>query len=282
MVDYMENNHINKSTINWVEFRANVQQSGTSAARIADANEAILYALELLNDQTTFMITAQGQLISFETACTDVKPQEVTSTADIGYVKVPAFSGTGVSAAVFAEKIQTDIKTQDHDGLKGWVIDLRENTGGNIWPMIAGVGPLLDSTTTGFFVDSNQDEKPFGYSLGSATFDESPVVTVANPYVALSGDSKIAILLDHSVTNAGEVVAIAFSGMTSTRSFGASTCGRARGNQGFQLSDGSVLYLATSFLIDRDRVNKLGPIVPDEVVTDPTLTFSKAIEWINN
>jgi C-terminal processing protease CtpA/Prc len=282
MIDYMESNHINRANINWVEFRANVQQQGTSAAKIADANETILYALELLNDQTSFLITKQGAVIQYGTACTDTNPDVVSGSTEIGYIKIPPFNGTGISAAVFAEKMHGEIRDQDLAALKGWIIDLRQNTGGNMWPMIAGVGPILGEGTAGFFVDSNLDQKPFGYLEGSSTFDDVPVVTITQPYkLSASIGVKVAILVDHATTNAGETVAVAFSGKALSKSFGASTCGRASGNQSFSLSDGSALFLTTSYLTDRNAVSKQGPIAPDEVVSDPALVFTAAVDWIN-
>ena len=283
LVDYMEDSHVNKANINWTEFRANVQQHGKSAAKIADTNETIQYAFELLDDQTSFLVTAFGQVLSYGTECTDAVPGEETGTAEIGYIKIPPFAGTGVSAAVFAEKMHGEIRDQDTNDIKGWIVDLRENTGGNMWPMITGIGPLLGNGTAGFFVDSDGTQTSFGYSSGSAVYNEEPVITIAKPYssVLLDG-AKIALLVDQSTTNAAEVVMIAFSGRLATRTFGSATCGRASGNQTFNMSDGSALFLTTSFLIDRNQVNKQGPIIPDEIASDPSLVFDQAVDWINN
>ncbi|MGZ5191759.1 MAG: S41 family peptidase [Flavisolibacter sp.] len=43
----------------------------------------------------------------------------------------------------FADSIQSLIQTFDRRGISKWIIDLRKNTGGNCWPMLTGVGPLL-------------------------------------------------------------------------------------------------------------------------------------------
>ncbi len=283
LVDYMEDNHVNKGSVNWIEFRTNVQQHGKSAANIASANETIKYAFELLNDQTSFLVTALGTAISYGDACADTAPQEATGTTEIGYIKIPPFNGTGVSAAVFAEQMHGEIRDQDKEDIKGWIVDLRKNTGGNMWPMITGIGPLLGNGTVGFFVNSEGTQVSFGYSSGSSIYDNEPVVTVANPYSSgFVEGAKVALLVDQSTTNAAEVVMVAFSGRPLTRTFGTATCGRASGNQTFTMSDGSVLYLTTSFLVDRNQVSKQGALVPDEIVADPTLAFDQAVDWITN
>ncbi|HCM78105.1 MAG TPA: peptidase S41 [Cytophagales bacterium] len=281
LVDFMQENHINRKSIDWVSFRAAVQQKGASAETIADANESIKLALELLNDQTSFLITQTGEAITFSTTCTDTKPPAVTIPADIGYVKIPTFGSLGVSAAIFAEKMHGEISSQDKADLKGWIVDLRENTGGNMWAMIAGIGPILGEGNAGFFVDSDGVKNSFGYKNGAAMYDDGAVVQVSFPHTLLSTNAKVAVLMDHSTTNAAEGIAIAFTGKADTRTFGASTCGRASGNNTFSLSDGSVLYLTVAFIADRNEVEKRGTLIPDEAVS-ADMAFQKAVDWINN
>ncbi|HOO09345.1 MAG TPA: S41 family peptidase [Cyclobacteriaceae bacterium] len=281
MLDYMEANHIDRKSIDWPAFRQAVQQKGAGAETISGADGAVLLALELLNDQTSFLVTSQGKVLAFSTPCTDAAPPEVTVPADVGYIKIPAFGNSGVNAAVFAEKMHGDIRAQDKAGLKGWLVDLRGNTGGNMWPMVAGIGPILGEGTAGYFIDSNDVKNAFGYQDGASFYGEKPVVGVSFPYTLLSADSKVAILVDHATTNAAEAVAIAFIGKANARSFGPTTCGRAGGNQAFTLSDGSILYLTVSFLKDRAETAQRGELTPDEIVTDPILVFDKAVEWIN-
>ena len=58
-----------------------------------------------------------------------------------------------VLAAAFADAIQAAIRQADRAELAGWIVDLRGNTGGNMWPMLAGFGPVLGEGTAGFFID---------------------------------------------------------------------------------------------------------------------------------
>ena len=39
---------------------------------------------------------------------------------------------------------------------RGWIVDLRQNTGGNMWPMIAAVAGLLDRGILGHFLPDGQ------------------------------------------------------------------------------------------------------------------------------
>jgi len=281
MIDVMQANHINKDAIDWVSLRASVLQDAASASIIAQADESILLALELLDDKSSFVLTARGNIIEYRVPCEDTEPPAVTIPSDIGYIKIPPYSNFGISAAIFAEKMHGEIRDQDKVDLKGWIIDLRENTGGNLWPMIAGIGPVLGDGIAGYFVNNSGEKTPFGYSAGSSTYDDDAIVTVSFPYTSLSPNAKVAVLVDKTTTNAGEAVLAAFSGRSNTRSFGNSTCGQGGGNQPFQLSDGSILYLSVAFLNDRNQKNLQGVIQPDELISDPALIFDSAVNWIN-
>ena len=67
-----------------------------------------------------------------------------------GYVNIPDFSGGGEAATEFADVLQGEIERVDVEGVCGWVVDLRKNYGGNMWPMLAGVGPVLGEGIAGF------------------------------------------------------------------------------------------------------------------------------------
>lgn len=54
----------------------------------------------------------------------------------VGYIWVPGFGSTSDTASIhFAERIQRSIKDIDtKQSIKGWVVDLRTNGGGNMYP----------------------------------------------------------------------------------------------------------------------------------------------------
>ncbi len=48
-----------------------------------------------------------------------------------------------------ARRLQDDLWRQDDGSRCGWIVDLGDNTGGNMWPMLLGVGPLLRGRADG-------------------------------------------------------------------------------------------------------------------------------------
>ena len=88
-----------------------------------------------LSASAGFVISAPNR------ACVAPAAGTPTLPATIGYVKVAAFSGIGAEAAAFANGIQRAIISADRDDLIGWIVDVRGNLGGNMWPMVAGRRP---------------------------------------------------------------------------------------------------------------------------------------------
>jgi C-terminal processing protease CtpA/Prc len=71
-----------------------------------------------------------------------------------------------------------------------------------------------------------------------------------------------------ATASSGEVLAAAFLGRPHTRTFGAPTRGLSAGNRTFPLSDGAALVLTVAATSDRSGVVHVGPLMPDEPVTE--------------
>ena len=156
LLNTMEANSINRNTIVWTDFRSQVMTKVESAQTIELTYDAIKEALILLGDNHSSYKKESGSSIysGINLGCNfNSQPAVTTIPSDIGYVKVKAFSGTRGEAIVFARGIENQIKETDGEALKSWIVDLRGNTGGNMWPMISGIGSILGEGTAGYFID---------------------------------------------------------------------------------------------------------------------------------
>jgi carboxyl-terminal processing protease len=156
---------------------------------------------------------------------------------------------------------------------KGWIVDLRGNTGGDMWPMLTGIGPILGDGAVGAFVGTDgkmtwfyQDGRtgtrnPAGLETVSLSLTDSPVL--------LSPPAPVAVLVDSSTANSAEAITIAFHGRPGTRFFGTRTAGKSTAVQPFKLDDGAEIYLTTA--LDADRTGKTFPdgFTPDQIVQSP-------------
>ncbi|NNF26841.1 MAG: peptidase S41, partial [Gemmatimonadetes bacterium] len=140
------------------------------------------------------------------------------------------------------------------------------NTGGNMWPMIAGVGPILGEDTVGFFVDPDSIFRSWSYVEGEARINDSPVNAAIPAYELEAPGPHVAVLTDSLTASSGEAVAVAFRGRDGARSFGQPTWGLSTANAPFLLDDGAVIFLTVSTMVDRAGVVYGGEVAPDEVV----------------
>jgi hypothetical protein len=282
LVDLMQANSLHRFTIDWTEFRTRVLAEGASAQTIADGRPAIRLALQLLGDGHSFYQATDGTLIRVPTRACAAGPLVVGDIpADIGYVRVGSFSGSAAQATAFARTIQQSIVDADRDGLAGWIVDLRNNGGGNMWPMIAGVGPILGEGVAGYFIDPRGDETSWGYENGSSNIDGVRQVSVPGPYRLRREGPRVAVLSDNGIASSGEATLIAFRARSNTRSFGTPTCGLSTSNRGYSMSDGATLQLTVAVMADRARTKYGDSIPPDEVVADSEVVV-RAIAWLRS
>jgi carboxyl-terminal processing protease len=280
ILNLMQAHSINRLTIDWTSFRATVLAEAAPAQKIGDTYPAVRTALRLLGDGHSFLQVPGGGVIYVPTRSCGAPPAATPAVPDgIGYVRVGSFTGSGGAAVTFANGIQEAIRNADRDGLVGWIVDLRGNGGGNMWPMIAGVGPVLGEGVLGYFIDPLGIENIWEYRAGASRLDGNNQVRVSTAYTLRRPAPRVAVLTDVAVASSGEALVVAFRLRPDTRSFGAATCGLSTANQSFPLIDGSTLFLTVSLMADRGH-NPYGvPLVPDDQV-DADQVVERAIDWL--
>jgi C-terminal processing protease CtpA/Prc len=280
-LNIMQSNSINRLTIDWQAFRAEVRAASPRAQSIADLDAAFGTAIRLLGDGHSSYRSATGAFFFVPTRSCNRLPLSTTVwPARIGYVKVGSFGGTAQQALAFADGIQSTIRAADHDSIAGWIVDLRGNGGGNMWPMVAGLGPIIGEDVVGWFIDPVGAESPWEVR-GNGSFSGGFLAqNVSSPYQLRKSRPKVAVLVDNGVASSGEATFIAFIKRPNTRSFGVATCGLSTANRGFQLSDGALLNLTVSTMADRTKFKYGDRVMPDEIIGDAGAIDQRAIAWL--
>lgn len=310
VVDTMQRYSIRKREIDWPAFRAAALARAGTAQTTMQTHGALRLTVEALADgHSEFYFPGTWPFLQVS-ASRDARVRGQVGTtlpgipvgrmldARIAYVYVPGFAGTSpgrvLARADSTLAIVRDLDTNGGGAAPcGWVVDLRGNSGGNMHPMIAGLGPLLGDGIAGMFVDAD-DARTYWYHRAGVVGQrvggtDYPQVSVTTPHVLRRAAPAIAVLYGAATASSGEATAISFIGLPNARSFGTPTWGLTTGNRPFFLPDGAVLNLATT--VEGDRTGRLygGKLVPDEptgaFVTDPrTATIDGAMRaamtWI--
>ncbi len=279
-------------SVNWVKVQKDVDELSKGLVTVDDAQPVITYIIDQLHaagDVHTFMQSKEAANDYATRNVSRTRPEAKLLPGDIGYITVPGFGSTSDTAVVsFATRIQMLIQNLDtQNNIKGWIVDLRSNNGGNMWPMIAGLGPLIGNGTLGYFVVPSlkaKAEDAWFYKDGVSGNSTSRSAVVKPYYELKKPDQKIAVLVSPRTASSGEMTALTFTGKPNTRLFGQATGGYTTGNRNYKLSTGQVLVLASTLVADRTHKRYFGKIIPD-VVVEPSqndeLILKAAMEWIN-
>lgn len=212
----------------------------------------------------------------------------------LGMIHIGAYlPGMGLSRAqqreaekAHALALQATIRAQGEDLRCGWIVDLRDNQGGNMWPMLLGAGPLLqidegdDTGTIGYFWDGAESQ-PWRYHNGSLWIGTAERLSIgAAAYTLDQPTAAVAVLVSRQTASSGEAVVLAFRAQPNSRSFGMATAGYSTGNVPVTLVDGSTLLLTNVVMQDRRGVGDGQRIIPDVTATDANDALRLAQEWL--
>jgi hypothetical protein len=303
-LDIMEERSINRDSLEWKNLREATMRRARGAETTADTYDALHYAIRRLGDGHSLLRPPrpETQQRSRESNAggqqeTDQQrgkgwggpsPRGQLLSEATGYVRVPGFNGRGATA--FADSLHSVIARLDREGACRWVVDLRSDTGGNMWPMLAGLGPILGEGSAGTFAYPKGREVDWWYREGKAGAGERTMAEVSRtPYETDAPHPPVAVLTGPRTASSGEAVTVSFRGRPNTQSFGQPTAGLSTSNSSIPLSDGATLLLTTSTFADRTGTVYGGEIEPDVVVepgdqpsglpSDPVVEAAQS--WLN-
>jgi hypothetical protein len=293
----MREHSLRRASIDWTLLRAQALEHARGATTAAEAQLAVRFAVRELGDGHSYLQSAAATRALAATPVANARtgvpltpPQARRLGENLAYVSVPGFAGgTPEQQVEFAEKLSNAIQAADDARVCGWVVDLRQNTGGNLWPMLAGLGPLLGEGELAASVYPDGRRVGVWHRSGQAGFGDYTQLRVRSPY-RVAADVPAAVLLGPSTASSAEVLAVALRGRPATRSFGAPTRGLTAGNRTFALADGASLVLTVAATTDTAGRVYEGPILPDEVVPDAAArgraeaaadeTLAAAVAWL--
>ncbi len=259
----MEQRSLNRHRIDWARFRSRLFELAEGAQTPADTHDAIRFMVGQLGDGNSAFLPPAG---AAEPAGgpTPPLPRGELVAGRIGMLSLPSLLGDGPHAAAYAARLHTLIRDLDARSPCGWIVDLSENQGDNLWPMLAGIGPVLGVGEAGRFVDPDGVLTSWSYWDGAALLATTPMAHVEQPYALKDANPPVAVITGGGTANSGEGVAVAFRWRPSARSFGAATAGLSTGNETHRLSDGATLVLTEVAMGDRIGRVYGGPLEPDE------------------
>lgn len=188
-------------------------------------------------------------------------------------IKLPAFSGSGEEAKQYAAVVQELIHERFAE-IKGAVVDLRDNTGGDLGPMLSALSPLLPDGELLYYHYRQYDM--------AVSLDDGVLRNAGSGSYILYPEEKlevpVALLINDRTASSGEAAALSFAGLEGVRSFGLPTAGYTSVNMVYYQYDGARMYLTIAG--EKTREGELiceEPILPQEESLTP---MEDALAWL--
>lgn len=181
----------------------------------------------------------------------------------------------------YADTLHRQLLAIKPSKIKGWILDLRENVGGNATAMLAAIGPLLPPGVQGHYLRSS-GKVPWLYQDGAATID-TLTIRVKKEYKMKKSGQPIAVLTDDQTYGAGELIAVAFKGRKGSRFFGERTSGATHNEKRINLSDKAMLFLTAGIMEDVNGNRYNGKIIPDmhiRHIYKTDVCMQEAVKWL--
>ena len=265
-LDIMKNKSVNKSVVNWDSLYAVSLKSASKAKTLSDTYPIINAALSELKDSHskfyppklvkayTLGYKATGQTFPIIKAEMKEGKYAYISLPDIG-----SFNNDDWNQYIndFYQKVNL-LQKQDP---KGWILDLRDNFGGMLYPMYAAVAAFINQKNAVGTKDSKGKIEYLNYRPGK--FYEGQKATQffhIKEKTPKRIKTPIAILISKKTGSSGEFITAAFVGQYNVSLIGENTQGLTSANQEYQLSDGAFIALTIGNIVDRNgkEYSKIG------------------------
>jgi C-terminal processing protease CtpA/Prc len=257
---------IDSAQVDWPRVEARAAYLARGAQADVGTLTALQYVISQLHDRHTRLVYPE-QKVASESEVPTVRTEGGVATLRIPGVSSDHAVGHRYLDAGFAALAGVP-------PVCGWIVDLRGNAGGSMFPMLTVLAPLLGDGPAGSFVTRDGERTAWEIHDGQFWLDDQSMSAQPNP-VRLPR-RPIAVLTSGDTASSGEATLVATRGIA--RSFGAPTGGAATGNVVVDLGGGVVMLLTTSRDVDRTgRVYGNTPIPPDQPAADAE---AAAKEWL--
>jgi C-terminal processing protease CtpA/Prc len=239
---------------------AKAEALAAKPATMEEAHAVVCKALEVAGGKHSFIMPADMVTVN---VTSEWEMPSVELRDGIAVIYLPPFSGNDDEGRRYVQTVLDALP----DTLSGAVIDLRGNSGGNMYPMIAAVHRFLPDDLLRFRNRKNSIPVDNDYILN--------VVGIARQAMI---DCPVAILTNELTASSGEATLLCFRGLQNMRVFGTPTAGYASSNVPYPMPDGSQLVLTVGSDVTRTGEEFCDdPIVPDSLTESP---MEEAIAWL--
>lgn len=281
----LKTHHMNRDKVAWPAVEAQAQSMLGDKTEAADAYPAIRHIIAQLGEKHTSLASAdfaKAQMTDRASGTArppDIKTPEGYLLADgIGLVTLKFHHGSPADDIAYAKAGREALAAFSSAHICRYIVDLRGNGGGNMYPMLNALQAVLGREPYGYFQEVNAPETP--WALASAPYLPTGDAAADEGQRALQGTAPVAVLIDRDTASSGEFTAMAFEGRAHSRFFGEPTAGYLTVNGHYPLPDGAFLAVSNGWATDRLHRSWRDTITPDDATPRGQATVDAALAWL--
>lgn len=301
----MSQQSLYKHKVDWQVLRKDLHEKTANAKSVQELKPVFASIFTTLNDQHSAIYYKKMQVSILDPMALlpqDEQSKQLTERVmkgefklrsevldgKYGYILIPQMNMPQDKIQAFAEKVRLKLCELNPGNLDGWIIDLRVNTGGNMYPMATGVGPLVGEGVVGGAIDADKKQVATWRIINTNfAYDDWKPTDLPND-CEVKQSAKVAVLIGPHTASSGETMAVMFKGRPNTRFFGKPSLGLTTTNAWLQLTDDFVLNVSTAYYADRNKKVYTGKIEPDVKIDGPVnfeslkddAAVAAALKWL--
>lgn len=283
IINHAEEASLYRDSVDWPLLRGEMYALSAEADSISQLKPALELMLNELND-THGRVFHNNQYLAYHTGnrpsrpdgfdwdvYTDIQSAQVypfiaeNLENEIGYVRIvglPMGDNQKMSNA-----IQDAVCEIIKNGATKWIIDLRYNGGGNMFPMVEGLTSIIgDGPAGGTKGVTEEESSVWKIEEGDFYYDEQNVAI--DNKCPLEELPKIAVLTSSYTASSGEALAVILKGRPDTRFFGNNSYGMITATDYHPIDDNTVMSISVSYYKDRS-----GKVYTTNVDVDEEIRF---------
>lgn len=297
---------IYRNHADWIKIDSSFKNKLQKAKNDLDSLKSLLPVFELLGDvhsNINYKNNTYSNYPSFDDATLqyliplvqksqeqDGKIKTCLIEHHFAYIQIPGIQAWGEQINTYAKAISDSLCALPLNKIKGYIIDLRLNSGGQLSSMVSGLNMLLGEVYLGGGMDANNNES-YLFTIKDSNFhiNGMPMTRIQNNCKPNQSNKPVVLIIGPATRSSGSILAIAFKQRPYTLFIGEPTAdGYSTGNDYFYFGPNLNLNLSTSYSQDRKKNVYKNSIPPDliikggdnfEVLTKD-LKVQAALEWL--
>ncbi|PWG05576.1 S41 family peptidase [Polaribacter aquimarinus] len=282
----IKENHIEKDNFDWSKIEKKVTDSIPVFKTNIDVTKAINYVFYLIEDEHSFFLYAKRKskhklnfLINDSIVIPKITHKVIRD--DIGYMKILGFAANDSLSLLYSRKIQKAIHYLDKNkDLSGWIIDLRNNKGGLAGTISLGLSDLYKDSIIGYSLEINGNYLEHKLIKGVYSYGNQKLKLIDKNELK-NKNKPIVVLVNQNTASMGEFVAESFKFQEGSIIIGEKTAGLTTNLKLYSFSDKTLLGVATSYMLNKNREKLKDGVTPDISCLSKE-SLKVASDWIKN